>query len=63
MMIYSFITFIDFHRYILGAGIDKIKLDNDDNLYEDYPARIVAWKKCKALKKDKWIINDNNVAS
>ena len=51
MMIYSFITFIDFQRYILAAGIEKIKLDNDDNLYEDYPARIVAWKNAKHLKK------------
>ena len=51
MMIYSFITFIDFQRYILAAGIEKIKLDNDDNLYEDHPARIVAWKNAKHLKK------------
>ena len=54
------VTFITCQRHILAAALDKIKLDNDNNFYEDNPdtiihVRLLPWhsnfKKRKALKK------------
>ena len=54
------VTFIACQRHILSADLDKAKLDNYNNFYEDFPDtiirfRLLAWrsnfKKRKALRK------------
>ena len=55
------VTFIANERHIIPVDLDKINLDNDNNIGEDDPntiihVRLLAWRskfeKCRALKKN-----------